>query len=244
MRTYKTTHWALLCLIALLFVGALPIEAAKKEKKKKSKEIEWVMPELTGDETFDSFLKECDSLYTRMQNFEKEVPFFEVRQIKDSSTGEMYCAVVDSMGNIRNSSVAFKQYLDAGTTALTLIADFAVITTSTAAATASLPSLGLKAFSYGKYIKVGGQLALECPKKLKEMIEKFNIQKKAIRAYKENYDQSTGKLKDASIDASKIEGLNIAEAAVLDKTTEELTAGFANASKEGEDIDDSIFDNL
>lgn len=51
-------------------------------------------------------------------------------------------------------------------------------------------------------------------------------------------------LKDASIDASKIEGLNIAEAAVLDKTTEELTAGFANASKEGEDIDDSIFDNL
>ncbi len=114
----------------------------------------------------------------------------------------------------------------------------------TAAATASLPSLGLKAFSYGKYIKVGGQLALECPKKLKEMIEKFNIQKKAIRAYKENYAQSTGKLKDASIDASKIEGLNIAEAAVLDKTTEELTAGFANASKEGEDIDDSIFDNL
>ncbi len=241
MKTRNIMRTALVIFFALII--AIPVSAAKKEKKKKAKkEIEWVMPELTGNEVFDDFLKQCDSLYLRMQNFEKEVPFYEVRKIKDITTGDSCYAVVDSLGNIRSSSKAFEQYLSASLTATTLVADFAIITMSTASATLELPALGLKALSYGKYIKTGGELAIQCPVKLKEMIERFNVQRKAIRAYKQNFDEETGKIKDPNINPDTLTDLNLGENAVLEKTTEEIAAGLIDAGLGNEDAGDIDWD--
>ncbi len=244
MRTTTFMRTALMFMFAFFIAGVTSVSAEKKKEKKKKekKPIEWVMPELTGDETFDDFLKECDTLYTRMQTIEKEVPFYEVRKIINTETGDSIVAVVDSIGTIRSSSLAYQQYLDAIESASNLILDFAVISTSTAAATTALPSLGMKAFTYGKYIKTGGQLAIQCPAKLKEMIQKFTVQRNAIRAYKKDFDEKTGKIKDPSVNPDSLEALNLGEKAALNKSTEQIAAELADADKvnEGINIDDLL----
>ena len=57
----------ILCALALGIVMPQAVMAEKKEKKekkdkKKKKAYVWEMPELTGDEGFDNYLKTCDTI--------------------------------------------------------------------------------------------------------------------------------------------------------------------------------------
>lgn len=239
MKTFKQIT---VCLLALLILFPVAMQADKKEKKPK-KPLVWEMPELTGNESFDEFLLYCDTVWNRLQTIEENIPYYSVRKIVNIETGDSCYAVVDSLGNIRSTSKAYSQYVNAAGAAVTLSTDCAMIATLSAAAGLTLPSLGTKMFSYSKYVKIGGQLAIECPKKIALMIKHFNQQKKAIKAYKQNFDETTGTIKDPTIDPDTLEDLNIGDAATLEKTTEEITQGFLAAGAEGEDIDDSIFDD-
>ncbi len=226
---------AVLCLLACFAFGTLDASAQKKKKKEK-KPIEWVMPELTGNKDFDEYLLYCDTLVNKMKEFETAVPYYSVRKIRIQETGDSCYAVVDSAGVIRNSNVALTQYLAAATHGLELTAAFTRISTLTLSATTALPSLGLNALSYGKYIKTGGQLAIQCPAKIAEMLKKFKEQRTAIRAYKKGFDEKTGKIKDPTINPDTLEDLNLGDAVAIDKSLEEATAEFAQSDLEGQDV--------
>jgi len=234
----------LFVLLAGLMIWPLSIEA-KEKKKKEDKTIEWEMPELTGVADVDSFLVCCDALYKRYKSFEEEIPYYTPKKIYDTTTGDSLVYIVDKDNVIRSSDMAWSQYLTAGASGVTLTTDFAIITTSTALATTALPQLGLGAFKYGKYIKIGSKLAIECPKMIAQIFKDFKEQKRKIREYKQNYDEKTGKIVNPEVDASKMEeSLGLGEHAVINKSTEELAKELEASASEAENYEEIDPENM
>ena len=205
-------------LLALTMGVVLPQQAfaqdSKKEKKekKKSKPFVWEMPELTGNETFDNYLKTCDTLYHRIRSYSDSIVFYKVKKgvVTDKKTGEQkeVMGVFDEEGNLRSSGKALLQYAELTLQGTSLLGDLAVITTSTAAASTALPSLGMKALSYGKYVKAGPKIVQMGTDEVGEIVKMTRTQAKEIRALRKGYNEE-GQLKDASIDPSNIDGVDL-----------------------------------
>ena len=119
----KKLFTIILCAIALGVV--IPQQAFgqddKKEKKEKQKKpFVWEMPKLTGDKTFDDYLKTCDTLYNRIRNYSDGIVFYKVKKgiVTDKKTGEKkeVMGVFDEQGNYRSSGKALssRRWLTAG----------------------------------------------------------------------------------------------------------------------------------
>jgi len=206
----------------------------KKEKKEKKPYV-WKMPELTGDETFDDYLKTCDTLYNRVRTYSDGIVFYQVKKgiVTDKNTGEKkeVMGVFDEEGNYRSSGKALQQYAELTLQGTSLIADLALITTSTAAATASLPGLGLKALSYGKYIKAGPKIVKMGTDEIGEIIKMTRTQAKAIRALRKGYNEE-GQLKDPSIDPSNIDGVDLSKVETVDIVDPDVLAEQMSKAKD------------
>lgn len=244
----KKLFTILLCSLALGVV--MPQQAfgqddkkEKKEKKKKErKPFVWEMPELTGDDTFDGYLKTCDTLYNRIRTYSDSIVFYQVKKgvVTDKKTGEKkeVMGVFDEQGNYRSSGKALQQYAELALQGTSLIADLALITTSTAAATASLPGLGMKAFSYGKYIKAGPKIVQMGTQEIGEIVKLTREQAKQIRALRKGYNEE-GQLKDASVDPSNIDGVDLSNVETVeiedpDKLAEQMAQAKSEDSAIGE----------
>lgn len=241
----KQFFLTLLCALALGIV--MPQQAfsqddkkEKKEKKKKEKKpFVWEMPELTGDETFDSYLKTCDTLYHRIRDYSDGIVFYKVKKgiYTDKNTGEQkeVMGVFDEQGNFRSSGKALEQYAQLALQGTSLLGDLAVITTSTAAATAALPSLGLKALSYGKYVKAGPKIVQMGTEEIGEIVKMTRTQAKEIRALRKGYNEE-GQLKDPSIDPSNIDGVDLTTAESLPCEQDKLLDQIAKATEENKSV--------
>ena len=136
-------------------------------------------------------------------------------------------AVVDENNVIRSTNLALMQYADIILSGASIILDAVNITTKTASATLELPSLGLKALSYAKYVKAGPKMVSYAGKELKEINDKCKQQRKEIRAFKNGFTES-GELKDPDADLSNIDEINFNDKPTLEKEVsvfnEEITA--------------------
>lgn len=213
----------------------------KKEKKSKEKKpFVWEMPELTGDKTFDDYLKTCDTLYNRVRTYSDSIVFYKVKKgiYTDKKTGEQkeVMGVFDDEGNYRSSGKALKQYAELTLQGTNLIADLALITASTAAATAALPGLGLKALSYGKYVKAGPKIVSMGTNEIGEIVKMTRQQAKEIRALRKGYNEE-GQLKDGSVDPSNIDGVDLTKAETVQiSDPDKLAAQMAQANKEDQEV--------
>lgn len=94
----------------------------------------------------------------------------------------------------------------------------------------------------------GGLLSIDDAKKLVKMKKIQNQSKKVLEEYQKNFDEE-GAPRDASVDTSKIAGIDITENTTLSKTTEEIKSALAsNDGKEkalaANDAIKNILDNL
>ena len=241
----KQLFMSLLCAMALGIV--MPQQAfsqddkkEKKEKKKKDKKpFVWEMPALTGDKTFDEYLKTCDTLYHRIRNYSDGIVFYSVKKgIVTDKNGEKkeVMGVFDSQGNYRSSGKALEQYAQLALQGTGLLSDLTVITTRTAAATSALPSLGMKALSYGKYVKAGPKIVQMGTDEIGEIVKMTRTQAKEIRALRKGYNEE-GQLKDGKIDPSNIDGVDLTKVeTVYIEDPDKLAEQIEQAKKENKAI--------
>lgn len=230
----------------VLFVAVLMLLPCGAQAQKKEKKFEWKLPKLTENKEFDTYLLTCDTLYTRIQAYNDSIVYYKVAQTdtgeKDDAGQPLYkYAVIDDEGNARNTGRALLQYADFILTGTNIVLDCANLTLLTASATTALPSLGLNALSYGKYLKAGPKIVGMGGKEIKEIVSSCKTQAKAIRALRKS-STNTGDNKDVVMISSQVpEGVEI-----IQKTQEEMDAMVNNAVKEevggADEIDDSIFD--
>lgn len=243
----KKLIFLMACLFAMTSV--MPVQA-KKEKKEK-KEFEWKMPELSGNADFDKYLLTCDTLYNRINTYRDSVVFYHVVKYPevDALGDTIYqLKVQDQYGNYRGTGLAAMQYANLALQGTSLLADLVSITAETASATATLPSLGLKALSYGKYVKAGPKIVSMGTKEIKAIMDSVKIQRKQIRAVRQYYKLIEDKENpNAKADAKKILEVqleNVPEVALTEdekkKAAEQEAADNALAKNSGYNPDDEV----
>lgn len=215
----------------------------KKEKPAKEKKpLVWVMPALTGNADFDEYLKACDALYNALETYTASIPYYSVvyYQNVNLETGEViknedgeieYVAVIeDQNGKVRNTGNVMLQYTEIILTGTNILLDCTNLTVLTASATTALPSLGVAALSYGKYIKQGPLIANKGLGELKGIVENLKAQSASIKALKEG-STTEGELAEVMITTTSIpEGINVEEIASLN--TEKMAEINAAVSEE------------
>lgn len=247
----------MLLILAIAVVTPTSMQAQKKKEKKEKKEFVWEMPELTKNKDFDKYLLTCDTLNSRIRAYCDSIVFYEVKKIQETDANgnvimdengkpkEIY-AVVDNENHIRGSKEAIFQYADMILSGTSIILDMANMTVLTASATTALPSLGLKALSYGKYLKAGPIMVKDGGVEIKEIVSKCRTQAKAIRAYKNSFTES-GELIDPQADVSNLEGVNLNDVPTITKPSEELAQELEKAKQENasaKDADEDAFEDI
>ncbi|MFI3292101.1 MAG: hypothetical protein SNG27_01630 [Rikenellaceae bacterium] len=205
----------------------------KKEKPAKEKKpLVWVMPELTGNPEFDEYLVACDALYNALETYTSSIPYYEVKYYlsTNAETGEAiknedgeyeYIAVIeDQNGKVRNAGGVVLQYTEIILTGTNILLDCTNLTVLTASATTALPSLGVAAFSYGKYIKQGPQIANKGLGELKGIVENLKAQSSSIKALKKG-STTEGELAEVMF---TVTASDIKEVSGEDFNFDELTA--------------------
>ncbi|MFR9546053.1 MAG: hypothetical protein SNJ29_10810 [Rikenellaceae bacterium] len=202
MKKIKTIIFSLLLLAMVAPATSVysKDDGGKKEKKEKpakeAKPLVWKKPALTGNKDFDEYLRLCDELYTKIETYSAQIPYYKVQYYKNVNlnTGEViknedgeveYIAVIeDQNGKIRNAGGVMKQYATVILAGTNILLDCTNLAVSTASATAALPSLGAAALTYGKYIKQGPLIAKKGINELTTIVENLKAQSASIKALK------------------------------------------------------------
>ena len=183
----------ILCAVAIGMVLPQTATAAKKGKKEKKPYV-WEMPELTGNQEFDDYLRKCDTLNTRIRSYCDAITFYQMRPISITENGKeidrQWCMVDTVTNTLRSSNLAFAQNLNLILSYPAIAVEMASMGVYTASATTALPSLGMKALSYGKYLKAGPNIIGAGGKEMKRIYKAARAQAKQIK------DLKAGKVDD------------------------------------------------
>lgn len=185
-KTFVSVCAALLCAV-LLFPSAVSAQKKKKEKAPKAP-FEWKMPDLTGDKDFDAYLNECDAMWTRLSSYKDGIAWYHIdTTYVKGADGAVYRAlsVVDQEGNKKSTSSILMQNLEIVLNGTMIITDMGLMSASATLATAALPGLGMKALSYGKYIKQGYQIVGRGGKEIKAIVKAKQEQAGQLKAIKQ-----------------------------------------------------------
>lgn len=190
MKNYFTV---ILCAITIGMFFSQPALAGTKGKKEKKPYV-WEMPKLTGNQEFDDYLRKCDTLNTKIRSYCDAITFYQVRPISITENGKEidreWCMVDTVTNTLRSSNMAFAQNMDLILAYPAIAIEMASMGVYTAAATAALPSLGLKSLSYGKYLKAGPNIIAAGGKEMKKIYKTARAQAKQIK------DLKAGKIDD------------------------------------------------
>ena len=153
------------------------VQAQKKKKEKKAYEWKWD-GELSGNETVDGYLLSCDTLWTEIQSYRKDIDQFDY--VEDTLTihDKTYLVVhlENKEGQIFTTGTANWQLFQSVMSGLNIVLSSTQIGLQTASATLSLPQLGLKALSFGKYVKAGPTIIGIGMKEIKGIVEQRRYQ--------------------------------------------------------------------
>lgn len=181
----------ILCAIAFGMVFPQTVVAQKngKKSKKEKKAFVWEMPELTGSKDFDDYLKQCDTLNTRIRSYCDVITFYQMRPIAITENGQeidrQWCMVDTLTNTLRSSNKAFSQNLDLILSYPQITLEMANLSLATTLATSDLPNLGMKSFSYAKYLKAGPNIVAAGGKEMKKIYKAARAQAKQIKDLKE-----------------------------------------------------------
>lgn len=192
----KTLKKVMLAMLAVMMMVPMSAEASSQKKKKEKKKFEWVMPELTGNESFDQYLLSCDTIWNRTKVVAENMHTytFKTDTLRGINGSDYVMAhMEDASGAYLTRGAVTWQLIEAIKEGAGIVLDIANIGVLTAAATTALPGLGVKALSYGKYLKSGPKIIQGCGSEIKE-----------IAAVRRQQYQQWKSMKEGAIDASTL----------------------------------------
>lgn len=192
----KTLKKVMLAMLAVMVMVPMSAEASSQKKKKEKKKFEWVMPELTGDASFDQYLLSCDTIWNRTKVVAENMHTytFKTDTLRGINGADYVMAhMEDASGAYLTRGAVTWQLIEAIKEGAGIVLDIANIGVLTTSATAALPGLGVKALSYGKYLKSGPKIIQGCGSEIKE-----------IAAVRRQQYQQWKSMKEGAIDASTL----------------------------------------
>ena len=174
----------LLCLLVAFSCVAAP--AAKKEKKQKKEKAEYVWDwdgVRSGNATFDEYLMTVTQIWNDIEQYEAEFGQYHYMTDTICIYGKFYLLAYmqDNVGNLVTRSQVNWQVTNSIFAATNIVLEATNASLMTASATLELPSLGLNALVFGKYIK-GGPMVIA--KGMKEIGAIAKANKANARAWK------------------------------------------------------------
>lgn len=178
-----------LLLICMLIAAPMVIQAKddKKEKKEK-KPYEWNWDKTpSGNKEVDDYLLAVDSVWYQMQDLNKQVETYTYKEDTILVNGKFYIAahMEDPEGNYITRGTVNWQFFNTTMLSANIVLKATNISLQTAIATTALPSLGLKALSYGKYVKAGPKIIGLATTGVKDIWTKTKAQSKRWNAMKQ-----------------------------------------------------------
>ena len=174
----------LLCLLVAFSCVAAP--AAKKEKKQKKEKAEYVWDwdgVRSGNATFDEYLMTVTQIWNEIEQYEAEFGRYHYMTDTICINGKFYLLAYmqDNVGNLVTRSQVNWQITNSIFAATNIVLEATNASLMTASATLELPSLGLNALVFGKYIK-GGPMVIA--KGMNEIGAIAKVNKANARAWK------------------------------------------------------------
>lgn len=198
----------LLLALALLTMGSqMEVSAAKKEKN--GLKWEWDGTK-SGNETIDKYLLQIDTLYNKVQEYQKSIDSYVMKDTTLQLNGKWYeiAWMEDSQGQILTRATVNWQCVQAYTLGANIILDMTNAGLGSASASLALPELGLKALKFGKYIKGGPAVISEGTKAIKTVRGKWIANSRQWKAMKDGAIEDPATIGYDGFSASFIEKLN------------------------------------
>lgn len=154
------TNWIKSAMLAICVMMALPTVSLAKDNKEK-KPFQWTWDKkLSGEKNVDEYLLSVDSIWDKMQNLAGMLETYTYKEDTISINGKYYLAahMEDSKGNYVTRATVNWQFVESITLSFDIVTRATIVGLQTATATMSLPSLGMKALSYAKYVKAGPKI--------------------------------------------------------------------------------------
>jgi hypothetical protein len=145
-----------LSIVLLLFGMIMCMPQSVDSKEKKEYKWDWDGTK-SGNENFDKYLLKVDTLWNQIETYHETMDQFTYKEDTLSVDGKYYIVaymLTDDGQYVTRRTVNW-QFTESVKQSFYIVCDAITASALTASATAALPSLGLKAFSYGKYIKGG-----------------------------------------------------------------------------------------
>ena len=181
---------------------------AKKDKKDK-KELKWEWDgTLSGDTVIDNYLQNIDTLYRNVIAYRDDISAFDFRTDTLEINGKNYILayMLNKDGNLVTRGTVNWQCAQAVMNGVNIVLDMTNAGLSSATAALALPGLGLKALSFGKYVKGGPAVIAQGIKTVKTMRGQWIANSRTWK------DLKSGAIEDPSklnyFDASALEKLN------------------------------------
>ena len=172
--------------VAMLTLGTT-LNATPATKEKKKKEIKWDWDGTrSGNATIDNYLVTIDKTYKEIQQYKETMDNYRMAGDTISINGKYYA--VAYMLNAQNEMVTRGQVnwqcANAVADGLNIVLDITNAQLLTADAVLELPELGLKAFSFGKYVKGGAVIFTQGIKEIKAVRGQWVANSKKWKALK------------------------------------------------------------
>ena len=170
----KKLNCMLAVLLAVLVMVPTSMNAQDNKKKKKAKkEFVWDWDHVkSGNKDVDEYLMACDTLWNNITQYQENITAYEYKE-DTLKWGDKYyiMAWMQTKDNaLLTKGAANWQLVESVTSGIGIVTSSVQIAAQTATATMALPSLGLKAFSYGKYVKAGPMIIGKAGKEIKEIV--------------------------------------------------------------------------
>ena len=198
----------LLLALALLTMGSqMEVSAAKKEKN--GLKWEWDGTK-SGNETIDKYLLQIDTLYNKVQEYQKSIDSYVMKDTTLQFNGKWYqiAWMEDSQGQILTRATVNWQCVQAYTLGANIILDMTNAGLGSANAAMALPQLGLKALKFGKYVKGGPAVISEGTKAIKTVRGKWIANSRQWKAMKDGAIEDPSTIGYKGFSTSFIEKLN------------------------------------
>lgn len=170
----KKLNCMLAALLAVLVMVPTSMNAQDNKKKKKAKkEFVWDWDHVkSGNKDVDEYLMACDTLWNNITQYQENITAYEYKEDTLKLDDKYYImAWMQTKDNaLLTKAAANWQLVESVTSGIGIVTSSVQIAAQTATATMALPSLGLKAFSYGKYVKAGPMIIGKAGKEIKEIV--------------------------------------------------------------------------
>lgn len=149
----------LLALSLFVLCAQVQVSAQKKEKKEKAKkEIKWEWDGTkSGNQKIDNYLVQIDTVYRNVREYQNNLESFVLKDTVLCINNKYYefAWMENSQGEMLTHASVNWQFWYASLTGTKIILDMTNASLASANAALELPSLGLSAFKFAKYVKGG-----------------------------------------------------------------------------------------